>query len=249
MTTTNKKRVVAIVEARMTSSRLPGKHLLEVRGKPMLGYLIDRLKAVPSLDQIVIAMTDRANDDPLQAFAESRGVTAFRGSEDDVMGRVLQAAQANAADVICEVTGDCPIIDPDLVEQIVQTHLANNVAYVNNGRGGLPSGMTAQVFTTDALALSASLTGEPLDREHVTLHIKRHPEIFPAIYLVPPRPLIRRDLVFTLDEKSDYELLKKIIEYFGDENPMFRCMDVIELLDARPEWISINKAVVRKGAT
>jgi len=240
---------VAIVEARMTSSRLPGKHLLQVRGRPMLGYLIERLKAVPSLDQIVIAMTDRENDDPLQGFAESQGVTAFRGSEDDVLGRVLLAAQANSADVICEVTGDCPIIDPDLVEQIVQTYLANSAAYVNNGRGGLPSGMTAQVFSTEALALSASLTSEPLDREHVTLHIKRHPEMFPPIYIVPLRPLIRRDLVFTLDEKSDYELLKKIIEHFGDENPMFRCVDVIDLLGSRPEWVAINQRVIRKGAT
>ena len=120
---------MAIVEARMTSSRLPGKHLLQVRGRPMLGYLIERLKAVPSLDQIVIAMTDRANDDPLQAFAESQGVMAFRGSEDDVMGRVLQAAQANSADVICEVTGDCPIIDPELVEQTIAMYRHNDVAY------------------------------------------------------------------------------------------------------------------------
>jgi spore coat polysaccharide biosynthesis protein SpsF len=194
-------------------------------------------------------MTDRENDDPLQAFVESQGVTAYRGSEDDVMGRVLLAAQANSADVICEVTGDCPIIDPDLVEQIIQTYLGNSAAYVNNGRGGLPSGMTAQVFSTAALALSASLTSEPLDREHVTLHIKRHPELFPPIYIVPLRPLIRRDLVFTLDEKSDYELLKKIIEYFGDENPMFRCADVIELLGSRPDWVAINQRVVRKGAT
>jgi spore coat polysaccharide biosynthesis protein SpsF len=249
MTTETRKKVVAIVEARMTSSRLPGKHLLQVRGRPMLGYLIERLKAVPSLDQIVVAMTDRENDDPLQVFAESQGVTAYRGSEDDVMGRVLLAAQANSADVICEVTGDCPIIDPDLVEQIVQTYLVNSAAYVNNFRGGLPSGMTAQVFSTEALALSASLTSEPLDREHVTLHIKRHPELFPPIYIVPLRPLIRRDLVFTLDEKSDYELLTKIIEHFGDENPMFRCADVIELLGSRPEWVAINQRVVRKGAT
>lgn len=233
----------------MTSSRLPGKHLLQVRGRPMLGYLIERLKAVPSVDQIVVAMTERKNDDPLQAFAESEGVTVFRGSEDDVMGRVLQAAQANSADVICEVTGDCPIIDPELIEQIVQTYLANAVAYVNNGRGGLPGGMTAQVFSTEALALSASLTSEPLDREHVTLHIKRHPEMFPPIYMVPLRPLIRRDLIFTLDERDDYELLKKIIEHFGDENPMFHCADVIDLLGNHPEWISINRDVVRKGAT
>jgi spore coat polysaccharide biosynthesis protein SpsF len=249
MTANDNRKIVAIVEARMTSSRLRGKHLMQVRGKPMLGYLIDRLKAVNSIDQIVIAMTDQDADDPLQAFAQSQGVTVFRGSETDVMGRVLQAAQANAADIICEVTGDCPVIDPDLVEQVIQVYLANNVAYVNNGRHGLPDGMSAQVFSTVALALSESMTDEPLDREHVTLHIKRHPERFPPIFLVPLPPLIWKELSLTLDEKADYELLKKIIEHFGDEKPMFRCADIIELLRSRPEWVAINEAVVRKGAT
>jgi spore coat polysaccharide biosynthesis protein SpsF len=248
MTTVSRKKVVAIVEARMTSRRLPGKHLLPVQGKPILGYLLHRLKQVSSLDQIVVAMTDRDTDDSLQVFVEGQGVTVFRGSEDDVMGRVLHAAQANSADVICEVTGDCPIIDPDLVRQIVDTFLANNVAYVNNGRGGLPGGMTAQVFATDALAMSESLTRELLDREHVTLHIKRHPELFSAIYMVPLAPLVRRDIALTLDDERDYELLCKIIAHFGDANPMFRCADVIKLLDSHPEWMSINQAVIRKGA-
>jgi spore coat polysaccharide biosynthesis protein SpsF len=249
MSANDNRKIVAIVEARMTSSRLPGKHLMQVRGKPMLGYLIDRLKAVPSIDQVVIAMTNWDADDPLQAFAQNQGVTVFRGSESDVMGRVLQAAQANAADIICEVTGDCPVIDPDLVEQAIQVYLANKVAYVNNGRHGLPDGMSAQVFSTEALARSESMTDEPLDREHVTLHIKRHPEMFCPIFLVPLRPLVWKELSLTLDEKADYELLKKIIEHFGDEKPMFRCADVIELLRSRPDWVAINDAVVRKGAT
>ena len=117
----NNKRIVAIVEARMTSSRLPGKHLMEVLGKPILSYLLDRLKAVESIDSIVIATTRNSTDDVLVEFSKQNKVEIYRGDEDDVMGRVLDAAKHFRADVICEVTGDCPIIDPQLVEQVIQT--------------------------------------------------------------------------------------------------------------------------------
>jgi len=232
----------------MTSSRLPGKHLLEVNGRPVIGHLVNRLKAVPSIDQIVIAMTIRSNDDPLEVYVKSLGVEVFRGDEDDVMGRVLNAAQANAADIICEVTGDCPIIDPILIEQAIKTYQVNQVAYVNNGRG-LPDGMGCQVFATKDLALSESLTRAPLDREHVTLHIRNNPEIFPAIYIPPLAPYRWPELAVTLDEKTDYIFLKKIIEHFEYKNPLFSCLDVIELLEQNPDWAAINQAVVRKGAS
>ena len=231
----------------MTSSRLPGKHLLEVNNRPIIGYLINRLKAVRAIDQIVIAMTIRSNDDPLEAYVKSLGVEVFRGNENDVMGRVLSAAQENEADVICEVTGDCPIIDTALIEQAIKAYQINQVAYVNNGRFGLPDGMSCQVFATKDLALSESLTQEPLDREHVTLHIKRNPEIFPAMYIPVLASYRWPELAVTLDEKTDYILLKKIIEYFEPTNPLFGCLDVIQLLKQRPDWMAINQAVLRKG--
>lgn len=247
---THNYKTVAIVEVRMTSSRLPGKHMLLANKKPMLGHLVARLKAVPSIDEIVIATTNNATDDILQEFAVSHDVGFFRGSENDVMGRVLQSARAFQADIICEVTGDCPIIDPEIVEQLLQTFFRNNISYLNNGKYGLmPDGMGAQVFTTDALAKSESMTNAPLDREHVTLHIKRHPELFPAFYLVAPHSLQWPGLGLTLDEQSDYELLKLIIEHFGDDHPLFSCLDVIHLLRGKPEWVAINQTVRRKGET
>ena len=231
----------------MTSSRLPGKHLLEVNNRPIIGYLINRLKAVRAIDQIVIAMTIRSNDDPLEAYVKSLGVEVFRGDEDDVMGRVLNAAQANEADIICEVTGDCPIIDPILIEQAINTYQINHVAYVHNGRLGLPDGMGCQVFATKDLALSESLTQEPLDREHVTLHIRRNPEIFSAMYIPPLASYRWPELAITLDESADYILLKNIIEHFEPNNPLFGCLDVIRLLKQRPDWLAINHTVVRRG--
>lgn len=245
-------KVVAIVEARMTSSRLPGKHLLEANGKPMLRHLVDRLKRVSSIDDIVLATTTNDTDDILVDFANSVDIGVFRGSEEDVMARVVGAAEAFNADVICEVTGDCPIIDPELVEQVVETfnkNYKNNIVYVNNGQSGIPGGMSAQVFTTSALKQSLLMTNDPLDHEHVTPHIKRNPDIFPPVYLVAPRTLQYPHLAFTMDEQADYDFLTKIINYFGDENPFFTCSEVIELLREYPSWNDMNSNVQRKGIT
>jgi len=241
------KKIVAIVEARMTSSRLPGKHLMEILGRPILGYLIDRLKTIESIDSIIIATTKNQTDDVLVEFANNSGVEVYRGDENDVMGRVLCAAKYFQADIICEVTGDCPIIDPQLVEQVVQTFLHNKVVYVNNGKQGIPDGMGAQVFSTAALEKSASQTNELLDREHVTLHIRNNPSQFPAIYIGSMPSMNRPELAVTLDVREDFELIKKIIEYFNMSKPLFGCLDVISLLESKENWIEINSHINRKG--
>ena len=119
-------KIVAIIEARMTSSRLPGKVMMTVLGKPMLYYLVERLKRVPSIDEIVLATTLNKADDKLIEFAISENISYFRGSEDDVMFRVVEAADSVGADIVVEITGDCPIIDPQIVEQTILMYMANN---------------------------------------------------------------------------------------------------------------------------
>lgn len=221
--------------------------MLEALGRPMLGHLVDRLKAVDSIHEIVIATTTNDNDDVLETFARDNGVGVFRGSEEDVLGRVLAAAEAFDAEVICEVTGDCPIIDPELVDQVVRTFLRNSVDYVNNGRGGLPDGMGAQVYSMDALRRTESLSKQPLEREHTTLFIRHHPEMFPAIYIAATRSTRWPSLGVTLDEMDDYRLLKAIIEHFGPDNMLFGCQELITFLKANPELLKINEHVRRKG--
>lgn len=240
-------RIVAIVEARMTSSRLPGKHLMTANGKPMLQHLLERLKSVALIDEVVVAATENHADDVMVDFVKSIGCGVFRGSEDDVMGRVLGAGKAFAADVICEVTGDCPIIDPELVEQLIQTFLVNDAVYAGNGRYGLPDGMGAQVFCWETLRESAAMTQDPLDHEHVTLHIRRNPELFPPVYIAAPRSISWTELGLTLDEHDDYLLLKKIIEHFGASQTIFSCKEVVDLLRENPHWLEINHHVQRKG--
>lgn len=241
-------KIAATIEARMTSSRLPGKVLLDAGGKPLLQHLLDRLRVVPSINEIVVATTINAADDVLVDFANSQSILVYRGSELDVMGRVIGAARLAQADVVVEITGDCPIIDPDIVEQTIQMYLHNDAVYVSNGHiRSYPDGMDTQVFSLDALIQSAAITNTPLDREHVSLHIRNNPALFPKLTLIAPPSLHWPELGLTLDEEADYKLLKKIIEKLAPVNPLFSCLDVVRLLRKNPDWVAINQAVARKG--
>ena len=243
-------KTVATIEARMTSSRLPGKVLMPALNQPMLQHLVNRLRAAPSLDGIVLATTVNQSDDVLEKFGREASVAVFRGSEDDVMGRVIGAAESASADVIVEITGDCPIIDPQIIEQVIRVFRANTAAYVGNAHiRSYPDGMDTQVFTLDTLKQSARLTNDALDHEHVTLHMRNHPELFRPIHVVAPPELHWPELGLTLDEPGDYELLRQLIEYFGNDNPLFSCGDVVRLLRQRPELLQLNASVVRKGDT
>jgi len=242
-------KVVATIEARMTSSRLPGKVLMPVLGKTMLQHLVTRLRAVPSIDVIVLATTSNPADDQLEVFANREGVACFRGSENDVMQRVIDAAGSVGAEIVVEITGDCPIIDPEIIEQTIRMFKAHDAAYVSNAQvRSYPDGMDVQVFHLDTLKRSATMTTERLDREHVTLHIRNHPELFTQVHLVAPPEIHWPELGLTLDEHADYELLKRIIEHF-EGKPLFSCLDAVRLVRDKPEWLAINQAVQRKGNT
>ncbi len=232
----------------MTSSRLPGKVLLKAAGKPMLEHLVNRLRNVPSLNGIILATTINKTDDELEEFSKNMGIGCYRGSENDVMSRVIGAAEFAGADVVVEITGDCPIIDPQIVEQTIRIFKANKADYVSNANvRSYPDGMDTQVFRLETLKRSAIMTNDLLDHEHVTLHIRNHPELFSQLHIVSPPETHWPELGLTLDEPSDYELLKKIIENFESTDPLFSCRDVIQLLKQRSKWVAINQSVIRKG--
>ncbi len=232
----------------MNSTRLPGKVLLPVCGRPILEYLVRRLKAVSSISDIVLATTVNSIDDQLEDFALQQNIGVFRGSEENVMSRVIGAAELVTADVVVEITGDCPIIDPQLIDQAVRTFCANNVDYVsNNLQPSYPDGMDTEVFKLETLKASASMTTDVHDKEHVSRHIRSNPDLFSHIYLPAPSELHWPELGLTLDEHSDYLLLKKIIEYFEPDYPVFSCSQVVELLKKKNDWIKINDHVVRTG--
>lgn len=242
-------KIVATVEARMTSSRLPGKVLLPAAGKPMLSHLISRVKQTPGIDEIVLATTVNAADDVLVDLASEAGIGVFRGSENDVMSRVLGAAKTYKADLIVEITADCPLIDPAVIHQTMQLYLHNSCDYASNVIiRSYPIGMDTQVYSTAILEKSFAMTDHPLDREHVTRHIRQNPDIFRQLHLVSHYREFWPDLAITLDEPSDYELLRSIIEYFMPQKPDFSCEDIMNILkNVHPEWQTFNQEVKRKG--
>ena len=222
-------KIVATIEVRMTSSRLPGKPMLKVLGKTMIERLVSRLKKVEIIDCIVLATTTNKSDDVLVDLASKLNIFSYRGSEQNVMNRVINAADSVKADVIVEITGDCPIIDPELIEQAVSMFKINNVDYLSNGHfRSYPDGMDVQVFKIEAIKKSEKMTNSPLDQEHVTLHIRNNPNIFKHLHIYAPPELYWPELGLTLDEKKDFDLLKVIIEHFEEKNYYFSCSEIVK---------------------
>ena len=243
----DKPRIAATVECRMGSSRLPGKVLMRACGKPMLELLAERLAKIPQVDAIVLATTTAPGDDPIVELAGKLGLACFRGSEEDVLSRVLGAARSAEADLILEITGDCPLNDPEIAGQVIDLYLRNDCDYASNVDPlTFPIGMDAQVFSTELLALADREGQTQEDREHVSWFIRKNPERFRKLHLPAPLTLHWPELAVTLDEKEDFELIKRIFEELYPKDPDFSCYDILRLLREKPELLEINKNIVRK---
>jgi len=240
-------KTVAIIEARMTSTRLPGKIMLQILGKPMLELLIERLKRATMLDQIIVATTNNLTDDVVESLTQKLGIGCFRGSEEDVLSRVLGAAHAFNAGVIVEITGDCPLIDPIVVDRVIRTYNEKRFAYVsNNLKRTYPRGLDTQVFSTKVLEEVASRTQDPIDHEHVSLYIYEHPETFTLFNV--ESDLLKKywDIRLTVDTEEDFQLIKAIFEVLYPQNPGFTIGDIIDLLEKNKDLLDINKNIHQK---
>jgi spore coat polysaccharide biosynthesis protein SpsF len=239
-------KTVCTIEARMTSSRLPGKVLLEAAGKPLLEHMIERLRRVHALDEIVIATTEEASSDPIAALGERLGVGVFRGSEEDVLARVLGAARAAEADLIVETTGDCPLIDPATVDEVIARFNDGGADYCSNLlERTFPIGMAVQAFPTAVLAEVAELTQDPADREHVSLYIYEHPERYRLRNVAFDRPE-SAELRLTVDTLEDYALVKAVFEELYPRDRAFGLDAILALLEARPDLANLNREIQQK---
>ncbi len=226
--------MVASIEARMTSSRLPGKMALPLGGSTVLGVLIDRLKLVPELDDIVLATTSDPTDDVLQSIAEDRGIRVFRGSVNDVLGRVRGALDLVGADVCVEITGDCPLTDPRMVSRMLVEFLSTRSTnrYVANTTGptlGAPHGLDVQVFDADALRKIDDTNFDAESREHVSLPFYRaesggkwHPRFVEFF----PNPLCHQVWI-SLDYRQDYELIGSVYDELSSD-PSFGAQAIVD---------------------
>lgn len=236
------------IEARLRSTRLPGKVLKPILGKPMLALMIERLQRARTIDNIVIATTDNPADDPIVTLAEDLGVDYFRGSEDDVLARVLGAAQHFGADVIVETTGDCPVIDPGIVDKVVSDYRIGGADFVSNTlEYTTPRGTDVRVFSTAALAEVSRLTNDPADREHVSLYFWEHPEKYRLRNVRTDFPPEVARLRLTVDTPEDFELIRQIYEHLYPSNPEFTLADILDLFQRKPELPKINQHIQQKA--
>ncbi|MBD2517199.1 glycosyltransferase family protein [Nostoc sp. FACHB-973] len=238
---------VIIVQARMTSTRLPGKVLKKILDKPLLEYQIERLKRVKFADEIVIATTNNSTDLPIVELCERLSIAYFRGSEEDVLDRCYQAAKEHHADVVVRVTSDCPLIDPQVIDRVIQFYLDNQSQYdyVSNClERTYPRGMDTEIFSFIALHEAfVEATTQP-DREHVTPFIYMHPERYRLTQVVYLEN--QSSHRWTVDTADDFELIKRIIEALYPKLPKFTLEDCLDLLRQHPDWSLINAHVEQK---
>ena len=240
-------RICAIIEARMTSKRLPGKVLMKANGKSFFEILVRRLKKVKELSDIVLATTVNREDDILVKEALKLKLKIFRGSEDKVVERILGASQKFKVDIITGITADCPLIDPEIVSNTINTYLNNDVDYVSNGHiRSFPDGMDCHVFSSKVLKKSFKVIKTGPEREHLGLSIRNNPKLFKKFTIIAPQSLYWPELGLTLDEMDDYKLLKKILNKFKNKH-FFSCLDIINYLKKNKHLLKINRHVIRKG--
>jgi len=241
-------KIVATIEARMRSSRLPGKVVKPILGRPMLALLIERLQRVPEIDAVVVATTVHENDAAIEQVARGAGAECFRGSEEDVLDRVLQAARTAEADLIVEVTGDCPLLDPKTVGRVIRAFLSGRVDYCSNViQRTYPRGMDIQVFPVAVLARVAELTQDPAYREHVSLYIYEHPEQFRLRNVESGLDPALRDYRLTVDTPEDFVLVQAVYEELYPSNPAFGLREILELFERRPDLPALNSSVRQKA--
>lgn len=237
----------AIIEARMTSTRLPGKVLAPILGRPTLELLVERLRRVKRLDQVIVATTVNRTDDPIEALARRIGAGCFRGSEADVLDRVLQASRAHGVDLIVEITGDCPLADPATIDRVLDAYHGGQCDYASNVlQRTYPRGLDVQVFPTAVLEDVARRTNDPVDHEHVSLYIYSHPERYRLRDVLSGLPGRHADLRLTVDTPEDLALVKAIYEALYPANPAFGLPDMLDLLERRPDLARINQHVQQK---
>lgn len=238
-------KIVAIVQARMGSTRLPGKVMMDLLGAPVLVRDVNRLQRSKLLDEVVIATTILPADDQIVSLCEDQGWSYFRGDESDVLDRYYQAAQAFEADVIVRVTSDCPMIDPEIVDVVIRAFLdIPGIDYVSNilPPRTFPRGLDTEVMTFEALERAWTEDEDPNLREHVTPYVYQNPEKFQAHGVVNDIDLSPHR--WTLDTPEDLLFIRTVYEHFGNDH--FTWTDVLKFLGEHTEVVNINIEIQQK---
>lgn len=235
-------KVVAIVQARMGSTRLPNKVLRPINGIPMIGLLLTRLALSKELDQIIVATSSDPRNEPLARYVEKRGFSCEQGSENDVLDRFVRAAESHDADIVVRITGDCPLVDPGLVDRAIMFFKAHHYDYISNTNPPTyPDGLDIEVFRFKALRQASQESYEVFDREHVTPYI-RNSDQFTKMNLSYSMDL--SGLRWTVDELSDFKVIEGVFNHFFPRVD-FSWMEVLELQQKQPNLFRQNQQIMR----
>jgi spore coat polysaccharide biosynthesis protein SpsF len=241
--------VAVFIQARMGSTRLPGKALLPLFDKTILEHVVTRLKKSKLLELIVLLTSVAERDELLVKEAQRLEIPVFRGSEDDVLDRYYQASKRFPAKHIVRVTADCPLIDAALVDELVRGHVDSQADYAKFEEDSVPRGVSAEVFTKEALEQAASQATQQYEREHVTPFFYLNPTHFKLLITRPERVVLRRpNLRLTLDTKEDFTLIQEVYKkLYPEKNANFDTCDAIQFLDANNHLLKLNEHVQQKS--
>lgn len=233
-------KIVAIIQARMSSSRLPGKVMAEICGKPMLYHVVKRTGRSKMIDLACVATSDHCDDDIIESFCKGNGIPCFRGSLDDVLDRYYQAASHFGASTIVRLTADCPLLDPDIIARVIKKFSEGSFDYVSNVMEyTYPDGLDTEVFSFGALERAWREARLKSEREHVTPYIRNHPEIF-RLANVSYRENLSH-FRWTVDQPQDLDFVRSVYERLG--SMYFDMTDVLKLLKQNPDLSSKNAGI------
>jgi spore coat polysaccharide biosynthesis protein SpsF len=237
-------KTVAIVQARMGSTRLPGKVMADIGGKPMLERVVERVRSARLIDEIWVATTIQDADDAIVQWCDQARIACARGSEDDVLGRYADTALQSGAEIIVRITSDCPMIDPVLIDEVVKARAAVKAMYCSNTMGrSYPDGLDVEAFTAAALQRANTEASKPSDRAHVTAYMYARPWEFSLFAVAGPA---RGEVRWTVDTAADLELVRAMYAELGED---FTWREALALYDARPDLAAINAGVAPKAVS
>jgi glutamate-1-semialdehyde aminotransferase/spore coat polysaccharide biosynthesis protein SpsF (cytidylyltransferase family) len=236
--------VVAIIQARMASTRLPGKVLADIEGRPMLWHIVRRVRRATALNGVLVATSVAEDDDAIVRMCKLYEIPVFRGSHNDVLDRYYQAAKSCNADVVVRITGDCPLIDADVIDTVIETFFKESCDYATNTlRYTYPDGLDTEVFSVEALEIAWREACLPLEREHVTPFLK-NAERFRIGSVASQINVAAGSLRWTVDEPSDLEFTRAIYRRFNGQS-YFGYTDILRMITETPDILGVNQAIVR----
>lgn len=243
--------IVCIIQARTTSSRLPNKVLLSLpygSNKTVLEQVIERVKKSKLINKIVVATTMNKTDDQIEKLCQNFNIVCSRGSENNVLSRYYQAARENNAELVVRITSDCPCIDAEIIDGLIEKHLKEKNDYTSNSLiRSYPHGLDCEVFSFRLLEEAFNNATEKFEKEHVTPYIyKTNKAKFKIGYLVLKDSKEYEKIRITLDTKEDYTLLCSVYDYLYKENRSFKCSDIIKLFERKPWLYNINSSIEQK---